>query len=79
MSTYYPGYCSWILCSVWWAFIGGIVQVVESVKADPVSAFGIAFGITRVIFATAIGWITFMVGAMIGTAFFGSTSYKKRR
>ena len=40
---------------LWWAFIGGIVQVVEAVKVDPVSALDIAFGIARVVFASVIG------------------------
>ena len=49
---------------IWWAFIGGIVLVIESAKADPVNAFGVAFGIARVIFTALIGWGAFAIGAM---------------
>lgn len=31
----------------WICFIGGLVQIIESVKADPVSGMGIFMGIVR--------------------------------
>jgi len=53
---------------LWVCFIGGIVQIVEACKADPVSAFGIAFGVVRILIASLVGWITFLVCAVIGAA-----------
>jgi len=38
-------------------FIGGIVQLINAVKATPVEAMGIAIGITRIIFAGLVGWV----------------------
>ena len=55
---------------LWWAFIGGIVQVVEAVKVDPVSAFDIAFGIARVVFAGAIGVCSAVLLVLPGVAIF---------
>lgn len=63
---------------VWWALIGGIVLIVESVKVEPASAFGIAFGIARVILAAPIGWFTFFIGIGIATMFFETKSYWRR-
>ena len=51
---------------LWLCFIGGIVQIVEACKADPVSAFGIAFGIVRILAASFVGWLTVVVVSIIG-------------
>jgi uncharacterized BrkB/YihY/UPF0761 family membrane protein len=54
---------------LWLLFIGGIVQIVEAVKADPVSSWGIAFGIVRIILAAPVGWgaffLCFGMGAVV--------------
>lgn len=57
-----------LYAGLWWAFIGGIVDVVEAVKASPVDAAGVAFGIAKVFFAGLIGWATFAFVAFIGFA-----------
>jgi len=52
---------------IWWAFIGGIVQLVEAVKAPEISSLGIALGLLRISFATVIGTVSaivFIVPAM---------------
>ena len=46
---------------VWWAFIGGIVDVVNQVRAEHVSALTIAIGVAKVVFAGVIGWAAFAV------------------
>lgn len=43
---------------VWVCFIGGVVQIVEAVKATPVEAVGIAVGILRIFFAGAAGFLS---------------------
>lgn len=40
---------------VWLMLIGGIVQVVEAVKADPVSSWGIAIGAVKALLASPAG------------------------
>ena len=32
---------------IWWAFIGGIVQVINEIRADDLSAINVAIGIFR--------------------------------
>ena len=44
-----------VWAGLWWGFIGGIVQFIEGVKATPVEAMEVAFGIARVMFAGLIG------------------------
>lgn len=61
-----------IWAGVWWAFIGGIVDVIDGIKATPVEAMSIAIGIAKVWFAAVIGGIAFWIGAVIGAAFIGS-------
>ena len=46
---------------IWWAFIGGIVQVLQEIKADEIQALNVAFGIARVVFAAAIGWLSAVI------------------
>ncbi|KGQ19905.1 hypothetical protein LF41_2412 [Lysobacter dokdonensis DS-58] len=51
---------------VWWAFIGGIVDVIEQVRAPEMSAIAIAIGVAKVVFAGFIGWLAFAVLAIPG-------------
>lgn len=44
----------WI--GVWVMFIGGIVQVIESIKMVPISSLELACGAARVLFSGAAGW-----------------------
>lgn len=40
---------------LWVCFIGGIVDVVDAVKATPVEAMNLAWGIVKIVFAGAAG------------------------
>ena len=53
---------------VWLLFIGGIVQIVDAVKATPVSGLDIALGILRVIFAGAGTMLTMLFAVFPGYA-----------
>lgn len=57
-----------LYAGLWWAFIGGIVQIVDAVKATPVESMDLALGIVRVVFAGAIGTISAMVAILPGYA-----------
>jgi len=50
-----------LYCGVWWAFIGGIIQVVEQIRAETIDAHLLAFGIARIVFAAAIGWLSGLI------------------
>jgi hypothetical protein len=53
-----------VYVGIWWALIGGIVLVVESITADPVSASGIAYGVVRVMFAGFLGYVTAILAVL---------------
>lgn len=50
---------------VYLMFIGGIIQVIKSVTPI-IIASGIAIGIARIMFASFVGWLTFIVCVAIG-------------
>ena len=41
---------------LWWAFIGGIVGLVEAIKATDIMALDVAMSVARIVFAGLIGW-----------------------
>ncbi len=47
-------------------FIGGIIQVVEVIRAEQLIALDLALGIARIVFAGLIGWICGFVISGIG-------------
>lgn len=51
---------------IWVMFIGGIVQLIESIKSVPVSALGIACGIARIVFCAVVGWASFFLVSGMG-------------
>ena len=52
----------------WVMFVGGIVQVIEAIRATPVEAMGIALGALRVVCASAVGVLSFWLGFGVGFA-----------
>lgn len=57
-----------IYFGLWWAFIGGIIDVVTALKADDISAAAVAFGVVKVMFASLIGWVSFGLFFLTGKA-----------
>lgn len=57
-----------IYVGVWLCFIGGIVQIVDAVKATPVEGMGIAVGILRILMSTAAGGLAAFVAVLPGVA-----------
>jgi hypothetical protein len=51
---------------VWVMFIGGIVQVINTLQIHPVQAMGIAVGIFRIMGAAVVGFISFLFLFMSG-------------
>lgn len=60
-----------VWAGLWWAFVGGIVQVINACQIHPVNAMSIALGIARVFFCGLIGWVTFGVGLLLARIFAG--------
>ena len=61
---------------IWLCFVGGIIQFVEAVKMDPVSSFGIAVGILKVMAAGFVGSITFVACTALSAFFVKNKSDK---
>lgn len=51
---------------LWVCFIGGIVAIIEQVKAPELNAFTVALGVARVFFATFVGTISLYAGLIPG-------------
>ena len=58
-----------IYVGVWVMFIGGIVQLIDAVKATPVDALHTACGIARIIFSGLTGWCVGAFSVTIGMMF----------
>ena len=56
-----------IYVGVWLMFVGGIVQIVNSI--NPINGLGIALGIARIVFCEVgglIAWLGIVIGSAIG-------------
>tara|TARA_R110000868_G_scaffold264627_1_gene523264 strand:+ start:283 stop:519 length:237 start_codon:yes stop_codon:yes gene_type:complete len=54
---------------VWWAFIGGIVQVISEIRAPELNALDVALGILRTMSSSLIGGIVFLLFGLTGSYF----------
>jgi hypothetical protein len=61
-----------LYAGIWWAFIGGIVDVITEVRAPDLSALNVAIGVAKILFAGLIGWVAAMVLILPGVAFIKS-------
>ena len=43
---------------LWWAFIGGIIQLIQAIRAPELIISKLAWGITKIIFAQFFGYIS---------------------
>lgn len=59
-------------------FIGGIIDFVDGVKAEPVDSELVAWGVGKIVFASLIGWGIFLACSGIGVALLQSNDYPKR-
>ena len=46
-----------VYLGVWWAFVGGIVDIIEAAKATDVSGMAIALGAVKILFCELIGGV----------------------
>lgn len=57
-----------LYCGLWWAFIGGIIAVIEQIRAPHMEATTLAIGIARIVFAAFIGWMCALIFLIPGVA-----------
>jgi len=46
---------------VWVMFIGGIIDIIDQIKAPELSAMAVAWGVVKVVFASLIGWLAALI------------------
>lgn len=61
---------------IWWAFVGGIKQVISGFQSSPLNSSDIAIGLCRIFFATSIGEFIAAVLIIFGIGIFGFTLRK---
>ena len=71
------GVVAGLYAGVWWAFIGGIIDVISAFSAASVSASAVAFGVAKVVFAGPIGWLSFTLFVATGYVFVNSVDQRK--
>lgn len=75
------GVLTGLYVAIWWGWIGGIVGIVEAIKANPVNSMDLTLGIVRLLFANfigaVVGWLIFSFGAWIGSL--GVDSFRRPR
>lgn len=54
----------------WVMFVGGIMDIINAIKAPVTEASAIGWGVLKMIFASGVGAITFWIGAAISSIFF---------
>lgn len=54
-----------VYLATWELFIGGIVSIVEAIKAAPVDGYGIGCGLFKVVIAAPVGWLAVLSGIYI--------------
>lgn len=57
-----------LYAGIWWAFIGGIVDVIREIRAPELSVMNVGVGIAKVLFAGLIGWVAAAVALVPGYA-----------
>lgn len=60
--------------SLWICLVGGIIQIVEACKVDPIEAMGIGLGVLRLVLTSLALIVTVILTGVIGAATFGSRS-----
>ena len=45
-------------CGLWWAFIGGIFQLIEAINMNPIEILEIGASMLRILFSYFVGYLT---------------------
>lgn len=61
-----------LYAGLWWAFIGGIVDVISAISAPDLVAMDVAIGVAKVMFAGVIGCVSGIIAVFPGYALFES-------
>lgn len=62
------GIASGLYVGLWLCFIGGIVDVIQQIRADELVALTVAIGVAKVLFAGIAGWVSALLFIAPGAA-----------
>ena len=60
------GIATGVYVGIWWAFIGGIAQIIQQIQADSIDALTVACGVAKVLFAGTLGSLIGVAIAVCG-------------
>lgn len=61
--------CAALYLGLYVCFIGGIVMIIDQIKAPHTEALMVLLGFVRIFSASLVGWATFMLGGAAGGYF----------
>lgn len=67
--SFFAGIGLGIYVGFWLMFVGGLMEIIEAIKAPVTLASEIGFGVLKIMFAGFTGAVTFYVCAFIAGAF----------
>lgn len=70
------GLVSGFYAGLWWAFIGGSLDVIRELRAPELDAMNVAISIAKVVLAGLIGWLAASVAMIPGIALLQSEQWR---
>jgi hypothetical protein len=61
------GVCLGAYTGIWWALVGGVVDLIEVIKAPVTTASAVGVGMLKIVASGLIGWATVMVAVIPGS------------
>lgn len=61
------GVCLGVYMGVWWALVGGVVDLIEAIKAPVTTASAVGVGLLKIVASGVIGWATMVVAVLPGS------------
>jgi len=56
---------------IWVCFIGGIVQIIEQIRAEHLVAMKVAIGLAKIVCAGLLGWLSALIFVVPGLGLVG--------
>jgi len=72
------GIAAGLYVGVYLCLVGGIVDIVEQFKAPEMEGMAIAWGVVKIVFAGAAGWLSALLLVIPGFGMLSSSSYGSR-
>ena len=59
---------------LWWALVGGVLLIIEQIRADQVQVLQVAYGVFRIVFAGLIGYLSAILVIFPGIALYDKSN-----